>query len=87
MINIVGDDVGTANPQPEPKRALALERGYVINGLVIGDGLNADAATTYYADRVVGPSGVGFVMGAEDVQRFGEAMRQKIIVEMAYLPW
>ena len=88
VIDISGD--GPSNngaPVAEP-RAAALEKGIVINGLpiMIREPFHAstdiDNLDVYYEDCVIGGPG-SFVVSIRDRDRFKEAIRTKLVLEVA----
>jgi hypothetical protein len=90
VIDVSGDGVNNSGPPAEQARDRAVAEGITINGLPI---LN-DRPTfgrpppmpldQYYRDSVVGGPGA-FVIAAEDFEAFGNAVRRKLIREIAGL--
>jgi hypothetical protein len=88
VIDVSGDGVNNSGPPAEVARDRAVADGITINGLPI---LN-DRPTfgrpppmpldQYYRDSVVGGQGA-FVIAAEDFESFGNAVRRKLIREIA----
>lgn len=88
VIDISGDGVNNSGPPAELARDRAVAEGIVINGLPI---LN-DRPTfgrpppmpldQYFHDSVIGGAGA-FVIAAEDFESFGNAVRRKLIREIA----
>ena len=91
VIDISGDGVNNSGPPAETARDRAVAEGIVINGLPI---LN-DRPTfgrpppipldQYFRESVIGGPGA-FVIAAEDFEAFGQAVRRKLIREIAGLP-
>lgn len=98
IIDISGDGINNHGRDPMLARAEALDRGIIINGLVI---LNSGQPTDYpddqehdrhrdpegglagyYRDNVIGGAG-SFLIQAEDFNSFGDAIVKKLIVEIA----
>jgi len=90
VIDVSGDGVNNSGPPAEQARDRAVAEGITINGLPI---LN-DRPTfgrpppvpldQYYRESVVGGPGA-FVIAAEDFDAFGQAVRRKLIREVAGL--
>jgi hypothetical protein len=87
VIDVSGDGPNNMGPPVEPARDAAVDRGIVVNGLPImlrpspsGAGLEP-----YFADCVVGGPG-SFVLPVDDPARLAEAIRQKLVLEIAGLP-
>ena len=88
VIDVSGDGVNNSGPPAEGARDRAVAEGMVINGLPI---LN-DRPTfgrpppmpldQYFRDSVIGGAGA-FVIAAEDFESFGNAVRRKLIREIA----
>jgi hypothetical protein len=88
VIDVSGDGVNNSGPPAELARDRAVAEGIVINGLPI---LN-DRSTfgrpppvpldQHFRDSVVGGEG-SFVIAAEDFEAFGNAVRRKLIREIA----
>jgi hypothetical protein len=91
VIDVSGDGVNNSGPPAEQARDRAVADGITINGLPI---LN-DRPTfgrpppipldDYFRQSVVGGPGA-FVIAAEDFEAFGNAVRRKLIREIAGLP-
>lgn len=91
VIDVSGDGVNNSGPPAEVARDRAVAEGITINGLPI---LN-DRPTfgrpppvpldVYFRESVVGGPGA-FVIAAEDFEAFGQAVRRKLIREIAGLP-
>ena len=88
VIDVSGDGVNNNGPDAEPERDRLVEAGVVINGLpIINDrpryGMSSGAELVpYYTDAVVGGPG-HFVIVAESFDSFGQAVRRKLIQEIA----
>ncbi|GAB4178002.1 MAG: DUF1194 domain-containing protein [Thalassobaculales bacterium] len=92
VIDISGDGPNNEGGLVTAARDLALARGYVINGLpIINDrrspwGMpNMENLDLYYEDCVIGGPGA-FVVVAESFDTFAEAVKRKLILEIAALP-
>ncbi|NKE45547.1 DUF1194 domain-containing protein [Roseomonas frigidaquae] len=91
VIDVSGDGVNNSGPPAEEARDRAVAEGITINGLPI---LN-DRPTfgrrppipldIYYRESVIGGPGA-FMIAAEDFADFGQAVRRKLIREIAGLP-
>jgi hypothetical protein len=91
VIDVSGDGVNNSGPPAEQARDRAVAEGITINGLPI---LN-DRPTfgrpspvpldQYFRESVIGGIGA-FVIPAEDFEAFGQAVRRKLIREIAGLP-
>lgn len=86
VIDVSGDGMNNSGPPAEEARDQAVEEGIVINGLPIlngrpplGVGL---ALEDYFRERVIGGPGA-FVIAAEDFGSFGQAVRRKLLREIA----
>ena len=88
VIDISGDGANNNGPPVVPTRDAALEKGVVINGLPIMvkepsystmDIANLDY---YYEDCVIGGPG-SFVVTIKDREKFKEAIRTKLLLEVA----
>lgn len=82
VIDVSGDGrTNNGRPAP-PARDEAVAAGITINGLPI---LNQESdIDRYYQDEVIGGPGA-FMIPARDFEAFGEAIRQKLILEIASL--
>jgi hypothetical protein len=82
VIDVSGDGrTNNGRPAP-PARDEAVAAGITINGLPI---LNQEPdIDRYYQDEVIGGPGA-FMIPARDFEAFGEAIRQKLILEIAAL--
>jgi Protein of unknown function (DUF1194) len=79
-IDVSGDGHTTDGAYPGPLRDAAVAAGVTINGLAI---LNEEPyLEEYYRRNVVGGLGA-FVMTADDYDTFGEAIRRKLLRELA----
>ena len=79
-IDVSGDGHTTDGAYPGPVRDAAVAAGVTINGLAI---LNEEPyLQDYYRRNVVGGPGA-FVMTADDYDAFGEAIRRKLLRELA----
>ncbi|WP_439597213.1 DUF1194 domain-containing protein [Falsiroseomonas sp.] len=91
VIDVSGDGVNNSGPPAEEARDRAVAEGITINGLPI---LN-DRPTfgrrppipldIYFRESVIGGPGA-FMIAAEDFNDFGQAVRRKLIREIAGLP-
>jgi hypothetical protein len=88
VIDISGDGPNNNGPPVAPVREQALEKGIVINGLPIMikepsySMMDIDHLDWYYEDCVIGGPG-SFVVAIEDRERFKEAIRTKLVLEVA----
>ncbi|NNG03167.1 MAG: DUF1194 domain-containing protein [Inquilinus sp.] len=81
LLNIAGDGYTNIGPSPLPARNAAIDRGIVINGLVVGE----DPSTIeHYHNEVVGPTNVGFFVTVADYQAFARAMLNKFLLEISW---
>ncbi|NNG04748.1 MAG: DUF1194 domain-containing protein [Inquilinus sp.] len=83
LLNVAGDGHTNIGPSPAVARDMAIERGIVINGLVVG---GDPAALAHYEAEVIGPAGVGFVVDVPTFERFADAMLNKLLLELAAAP-
>lgn len=88
VIDVSGDGPQIGGPPLAPARAAALAEGITINGLVIarpGGGVRGPGGMSlsehYARDVIGGPA--SFVMVAEGTGRFADAVRRKLIQEIA----
>jgi hypothetical protein len=79
VIDISGDGPNNNGTPVTVARDAALEKGIVINGLPIMDIDNLDF---YYEDCVIGGPG-SFVVTIKDREKFKEAIRTKLLLEVA----
>jgi Protein of unknown function (DUF1194) len=79
-IDVSGDGRSNSGAQPGPVRDAAVRAGVTINGLAI---LNEqpNVAEFYRTDVIGGPG--AFVVSADDYRDFGEAIRRKLLRELA----
>lgn len=88
VVDVSGDGVNNQGPPAEPERDRLVADGVVINGLpIVNDRPNfgrppLDDLEAYYRQSVIGGQG-SFVIVAADFQAFGEAIRRKLIQEIA----
>lgn len=87
VIDVSGDGPNNMGPPIEPVREAAVARGIEINGLPImlrpsPSGVALDA---YYADCVIGGPGA-FVLPVEEPEGLAEAIRRKLVLEIAGRP-
>ncbi|MCC6719921.1 MAG: DUF1194 domain-containing protein [Acetobacteraceae bacterium] len=90
VIDVSGDGVNNSGPSPEAERDRLVAEGVVINGLpIVNDRPNFGRMPTqelepYYRERVIGGEGA-FLVVADDFDRFGTAIRRKLVTEIAGL--
>ncbi|QBK31380.1 DUF1194 domain-containing protein [Roseitalea porphyridii] len=89
VIDISGDGPNNQGGRVDVARDEAIDRGIVINGLPImaepwmgGLGFNISGLDVYYRDCVIGGPGA-FLLPVEDWDGFPEAVRRKIVLELA----
>jgi hypothetical protein len=92
VIDISGDGTNNAGRAVEEARNAAIDKGIIINGLVIlserpipwnPEHTNPPGGLPqYYRDHVIGGPGA-FVMVAEDFNSFGRALINKLVAEIA----
>ena len=81
LLNIAGDGYTNIGPSPLAARNAAIDRGIVINGLVVGE----DPTTIeHYDSEVIGPTNVGFFVTVADYQAFARAMLNKFLLEISW---
>lgn len=91
VIDVSGDGPQIGGPPLAETRAAALAEGIVINGLVIsrpGGGVRGPGGTSladHYRRDVIGGPGA-FVMVADETTTFANAVRQKLVQEIAGTP-
>lgn len=91
VIDVSGDGVNNSGPPAEMARDRAVADGITINGLpILNDRPTFGRAPPvpldiYYRDSVIGGQGA-FMIAAEDFEAFGNAVRRKLIREIAGLP-
>ncbi|MBN2631883.1 MAG: DUF1194 domain-containing protein [Rhodobacteraceae bacterium] len=86
VIDFSGDSVGNySGPRIADARAEVLAAGITINGLpILRDGRAADLAAAYEAQIIGGPG--AFVVAATSRATFAEAVRRKLVLEIASTP-
>jgi hypothetical protein len=88
VIDISGDGPNNNGPPVVPTRDAALEKGIIINGLPIMvkepsySTMDIDNLDYYYEDCVIGGPG-SFVVTIKDREKFKEAIRTKLLLEVA----
>ncbi|RZN14000.1 DUF1194 domain-containing protein [Bradyrhizobium sp. Leo121] len=88
VIDVSGDGPNNNGPPVTPARDQALAKGIVINGLPImikepsHSMMDIDNLDWYYEDCVIGGPG-SFVVAIKDRERFKEAIRTKLVLEVA----
>lgn len=88
VIDVSGDGVNNSGPPAEEARDRALAEGITINGLVILNetlgfgGRPMQRLDDYYRESVVGGPGA-FVIVVQEFESFGEALRRKLLREIA----
>ena len=88
VIDISGDGPNNNGPPVVPTRDAALEKGIIINGLPIMvkepsySTMDIDNLDWYYEDCVIGGPG-SFVVAIKDREKFKEAIRTKLLQEVA----
>ena len=88
VIDISGDGPNNNGPPVVPTRDAALAKGVVINGLPIMvkepsySTMDIDNLDYYYEDCVIGGPG-SFVVTIKDREKFKEAIRTKLLLEVA----
>ncbi len=88
VIDVSGDGVNNNGPSAELERDRLVAAGVVINGLpIVNDRPNfgmrpTDDLEGYYRDSVIGGAG-SFLILATDFTSFGDAIRRKLIQEIA----
>ena len=90
VIDVSGDGVNNSGPPAELARDRAVAEGITINGLpILNDRPTFGRAPPipldiYYRESVIGGQGA-FMIAAEDFESFGNAVRRKLIREIAGL--
>ncbi len=86
VIDFSGDSVGNfSGPRISDARAQVLAAGITINGLpILRDGRAADLVAAYEAQIIGGPG--AFVVAATSRATFAEAVRRKLVLEIAATP-
>src|SRR3954454_23493116 len=88
VIDISGDGPNNNGPPVVPTRDAAIEKGIIINGLPIMvkepsySTMDIDNLDLYYEDCVIGGPG-SFVVTIKDRDKFKEAIRTKLLLEIA----
>jgi len=88
VIDISGDGPNNNGPPVAEARQGALEKGITINGLPIMvkepsySTMDIDNLDLYYEDCVIGGQG-SFVLSIKDREKFKEAIRTKLVLEVA----
>lgn len=92
VLDISGDGINNSGRDVEAARRDAVEQGITVNGLAVLDrappplGLaGQQPLDDYYRERVIGGPGA-FLMVAEGFEAFEQAVRRKIIREIAAVP-
>lgn len=91
VIDVSGDGPNNMGPPVVPSRDRVLEAGITINGLPImirpsmRAGPTSPGLDDYYRDCVIGGPGA-FVLPVDDLHQMAEAIRQKLILDIAGLP-
>lgn len=91
VVDISGDGANNSGRPVEDARAAALAAGITINGLAVVDRSPPPALMAqrplddYYREEVIGGPG-SFLMVAEGFESFSEAVRRKIVREIAAAP-
>lgn len=88
VIDISGDGPNNQGPQVDRSRDAAVAQGIVINGLPLMTGggfvsaYDVDDLDLYYTDCVIGGPGA-FVVPVNGWEQFPEAVRRKLVLELA----
>ena len=91
VLDISGDGTNNSGRPLEDARRDALGKGIVINGLAVLDnvpsplGSSPEPLDEYYKEKVIGGPGA-FLVVAEGFEDFGQAVKRKIIREIASVP-
>jgi hypothetical protein len=91
VIDVSGDGPNNMGPPVEPSRDRVLEAGVTINGLPImirpsmRAGPTSPGLDDYYRDCVIGGPGA-FVLPVHELSGMADAVRQKLILDIAGLP-
>ena len=83
VIDVSGDGANNYGPPLAPVRDRLIAEGVTINGLPIEVG-GPSEVTDYYQQSVIGGPGA-FVIMVDDQSQFAEAIRRKLILEIARL--
>jgi hypothetical protein len=87
VIDISGDGQNISGPPVTPVRDWVADKGIIINGLpLMLRPFEAGDLGQYYEDNVIAGFGA-FVIRVEDVQTLESSIRQKLILEIAGVPW
>jgi len=85
-IDISGDGINNDGPPLEPVRQRLIANGITINGLPIDIGRDGqDRIADYYEDCIVGGP-QAFAIAVGDEAGFADAIRRKLVLEIAWLP-
>ena len=88
VMDVSGDGANNSGPPPDIERDRLVAEGVVINGLpIVNDRPNFGVAPgpeleSYYREFVIGGPGA-FLIVAEDFASFGDAVRRKLVQEIA----
>lgn len=82
VVDFVGDGRSNAGIDPEPVRDLLVQAGVTINGLCVLHE-EPDLVESYRREVIGGPG--AFAVQCQDFNGFAEAMRQKLVREIAAL--
>ncbi len=92
VVDISGDGMNNAGPPAHEARDRAVAEGIIINGLPVmkpgspfgmgTDSMQGLPLDSYYRESVMGGAGA-FVLPAEDFVTFGQAVRRKLVLEIA----
>jgi Protein of unknown function (DUF1194) len=91
VIDVSGDGPNNAGAPVVPARDAAVEGGIVVNGLPIAlkvpgfSGIGGSDLVAYYRECVIGGPGA-FVIPVTEAGQLAEAIRQKLVLEIAGLP-
>jgi hypothetical protein len=95
VVDISGDGPNNSGTSVVPVREALVESGITINGLAISlprdgtrdwaEAFGPDFTTAYYEDCVIGGPGA-FVIPVDHAARFADAIREKLILEIAGRP-
>lgn len=90
VIDVSGDGPNNQGARVDGVRDGLVGRGIVINGLPLllnrgGQFFDIPDLDRYYRDCVVGGTGA-FTLPVRDIEKFGEAIRQKLVLEIAGRP-
>lgn len=91
VVDVSGDGVNNSGPPPGLIRDRLVAQGVVINGLpIVNDRPNfgrmpMQDLEPHYREEVIGGEGA-FLIVADDFDRFGAAIRRKLVTEIAMLP-